>query len=197
MIVDPLSGACVSYSTQRDSTTPPIHWPPHATVTMTQPHSNQVRVVTTTDETQSLDCDGIITSTKSLHLQVKTADCLPILLFHPSGVVGAIHAGRKGTQLGILRAALQLLKKRWAVTSNLKIWFGPAICADCYQIDRKSDTHYDLITENAKQLYSEFAPGKVALKVARCCTAHEPTNFYSYRREGPGVPMNYSGIMLP
>lgn len=197
MILNPLAADCLSYTTTlADDATPPAAWPSHTTITMTQPHGSSVEIVTNATSDARLSCDGVLTAQPLAHLQVKTADCLPILLYHPSGVVGAIHAGRKGTELGILQAALQRLKKDWAITTDLKIWFGPAICSDCYQIDRASDMHYDLIAANQQQLYSVFPQSAVELRVSGRCTAHEPDSFNSYRREGAGVAMNYSGIML-
>lgn len=54
--------------------------------------------------------DGVLTANRNMLLTVKTADCLPILLYHPSGIVGTLHAGRKSTQLGLLQKTLNFLK---------------------------------------------------------------------------------------
>ncbi len=138
--------------------------------------------------------DAVLTSLPNLTLEVRTADCAPILLAHPSGIIGVIHAGRNGTEQKILQKTLNLLKETWNITDDLHIWIGPHICAECYEINRQTSEHYDLLTENLKQLHAEFAPETISLTLDGRCTAHHNGKLYSYRKEGAGVPMNYSGI---
>lgn len=184
--------------------------------------------------------DACFTTQKNLFLSVKTADCLPILisgvgyLQHththaaqtethdqdqnssrvPVQFVAAAHAGRKGTQLGILSLLLerlnhtyniaQMLKSDTKVTvpqeSKLDVWFGPAVCESCYQIDRATDTHFNLIAGNKKQLQGFYSKHGLNLHTALNlvvephCTLHEPEKYHSYRATGPGVKMNYSYI---
>ncbi|HDY71996.1 MAG TPA: laccase domain-containing protein [Nitrospirae bacterium] len=48
--------------------------------------------------------DGVITSRKGVLLGISTADCVPILIYDPQKqVVGAVHAGWRGTSKGILK----------------------------------------------------------------------------------------------
>ena len=49
-------------------------------------------------ETPFAEGDALITTQKNAALVVRTADCLPILIYHSSGIIAAIHAGRKGTE---------------------------------------------------------------------------------------------------
>ena len=46
--------------------------------------------------------DGHIAPTRGTALGISVADCVPILLAHPSGVVAALHAGWRGIASGIL-----------------------------------------------------------------------------------------------
>ncbi|GIK84340.1 MAG: laccase domain protein [Patescibacteria group bacterium] len=150
--------------------------------------------------------DATYTSEKNLFLSVKSADCLPILIYG-DGFVAAAHAGRKGTSQKILTLLLNELNQKYRLIHilqtgliPLQVWFGPCICKNCYQIDRTTDTHYDLITENMAQIFDFFAtngldPKKtLRLEVENHCTLHEPKRYYSYRATGPGVKMNYSFI---
>ncbi|MBD3170066.1 MAG: hypothetical protein GF307_11330, partial [candidate division Zixibacteria bacterium] len=41
--------------------------------------------------------DAIITAEKDIAISVHTADCLPILVYHPDGFIAAVHAGWRGT----------------------------------------------------------------------------------------------------
>ncbi len=165
-------------------------------VELEQVHGNSVAVITDPSQIPSQkipQVDGVLTNQPGVGLLVRAADCLPILLHHESGLIGAIHAGRKGTEKRILYQALRLARDKFAVTSDLKIWFGPAICKNCYQIDRQTDLHYDLIQENLQQLEEVFPPEAVSLKIAEICTLEHP-DYYSYRQTGPGVKLNYFAI---
>ncbi|NCS87025.1 MAG: hypothetical protein GW773_04225, partial [Candidatus Pacebacteria bacterium] len=71
---------------------------------------------------------------------------------------------------------------------------GSAICKECYQIDKKSDLHYDLYQKNIDQI--EKSGMIVKIIRSEFCTLHNNDLFHSYRKSGPGVAMNYSLIGL-
>lgn len=162
-------------------------------IEMEQVHGDKLAVISNPGELPSGKIpltDGVITNQPGVGLLVRTADCLPILLHHQSGLIGAIHAGRKGTQKGILSKALHRIKNDFGIKDNLTVWFGPAICGSCYQIDRETDQHFDLYKENRKQLEEVFPLGSAVLKEINICTLEHP-DYFSYRQTGPGVKMNY------
>lgn len=169
-------------------------------IRLNQEHTNNCLLLTngTTFSPTELaaPADAILSDRDDVVLSVRTADCLPILLYHPSGISGAIHAGRKGTELEILRQTLELLQSTWGVEKDVSLWFGPAICRDCYQIDRKSDLRYNLREQNLQQAESVFPNRSIQIIDSEHCTFHDNQHWYSYRREGAGVPMNYSYISL-
>jgi YfiH family protein len=159
--------------------------------------------------------DAVITTKKNILLSVKTADCLPILIYWENGLgsnssgVAAIHSGRAGTEKKILTKVLLHLKNKYQVGKTegdkLTVWLGPAICKNCYQIDRKTNLHYDLYQKNIDQIRQVFPKfksldhdGNTNIRVIRSkhCTLHNNDLFYSYRKTGKGVKMNYSLIGL-
>ena len=66
-------------------------------IQMNQTHSNHSEEITTKQSKMIEDTDAIYTTQENILLTVKTADCLPILIFHPKPLIAVIHAGRKGT----------------------------------------------------------------------------------------------------
>lgn len=127
--------------------------------------------------------DALVTKEPGVLLSVRTADCLPILIAHESGVIGAVHAGRKGTESGVIQETLRCMTEAFGALDGLKFWFGPAICQRCYQIDRELNLHYDLVGENKKQIASVLKLGSYEIIESGLCTAEQPDLFYSYRRE--------------
>ncbi len=163
-------------------------------VTAEQLHGSSIGVTEETASQCFLGCDGVITALPNVLLLLRTADCMPILISHPSGLIGALHAGRRGTQQHILAKAMQLIKEKWHLDKDLRIWFGPAICVSCYQINPQTNEHFDLLAENQQQLESEIKLAENQLIISQQCTLELPEQYHSYRRTGKGVPMNYSGI---
>lgn len=78
--------------------------------------------------------DGLLTTTPGLLLRVGVADCYPLLLYHPKGAVGALHAGWRGTVGGILPKVVALLKERGFDPAGLRLAIGPGIGGACYQV---------------------------------------------------------------
>lgn len=77
--------------------------------------------------------DAMVTNRPGLALQVRVADCVPVLLADPvAGVVGAAHAGRVGLLEGVLQAVVAELRRAGA--RRLQAWLGPHICGDCYEV---------------------------------------------------------------
>jgi YfiH family protein len=65
---------------------------------------------------------------------ITVADCVPIFLAHPGGVVGLVHAGWRGTAEGILPQALRLFAANGFPADELLVHFGPSICGRCYEV---------------------------------------------------------------
>lgn len=163
-----------------------LHLTDFPLVRMHQIHSAGVTWVHTPPslkDTTLPDTDAVLTTLPNLTLSVKTADCLPILLHHPEGVIGAVHAGRKGTQAGITQAVLVEALSCVQSPNGFSFWFGPAICKNCYQIDPITDLHFDLVEENKRQIATALPKKSYTVFYSNRCTACENATFFSYRKE--------------
>ena len=79
--------------------------------------------------------DGLLTRTPGLLLRVGVADCYPLLLCHPKGAVGALHAGWRGVVGGILPKALERLEAVYRLDpTEVHLAIGPGIGGACYQV---------------------------------------------------------------
>jgi YfiH family protein len=189
------SNAVITYSIGKESQEN------HATNTfhnvwLEQTHSAHFVQITTSVDQTLLNTDAALTCLPNTQLHVKHADCLPVLLYHPFPLIGVVHAGRKGTDQFILQKLLLYLKNNFNIDNQLELWFGPAICVACYQVDKEKDLRYDLVKENTEQVRKIFSESQATITYSNRCTAHENDHYYSYRKEGKGVPMNWSGIAL-
>jgi hypothetical protein len=78
--------------------------------------------------------DGHVATGRGLALAVSVADCVPIFIAHPSGTVGLLHSGWRGTAARIVERAIELLGQRGFAATDLRIHLGPAICGKCYEV---------------------------------------------------------------
>jgi len=116
---------------------------PEDTVFAKQVHGSNVCVVTEGDRGKGLfhrrDCeaDALVTDIPGIVLCVLTADCTPILLYDPiRRTAGAVHAGWRGTALGIAAKAVEKMAHEYGSRpSDMCAAIGPCICPDCFETD--------------------------------------------------------------
>ena len=126
-----------------------------------------------------VDCDALICNDSRVLLGVKTADCLPIFIVG-DGYFSVVHAGRVGT-LDLISFNVAVAMRAYGV-SNVSVWFGPASCVCCYEIDANTRTHFDLILSNRSQIQRVYPNASVYFSGDQYqCTQCAPDAFYSFR----------------
>lgn len=115
---------------------------PESVISLRQIHSADVLIVGEADagagyysKQDSEAADGYVTVSQRVTLGIKTADCVPILFEDPSkNIVGAVHAGWRGTAAGIVRVCIRKMTSLGASPENIRAAIGPAICFGCYEV---------------------------------------------------------------
>jgi YfiH family protein len=103
-------------------------------LTLSQIHSPIVHVVDGNPD-RPLEGDAMVTATRGLLLGIQTADCAPVLLADAGAqVIGAAHAGWKGTLHGVLEATVAAMEELGARRSNIAAAIGPSIGRDDYEV---------------------------------------------------------------
>jgi len=145
--------------------------------------------------------DAAVTTQSGVILGIRTADCVPILLFAP-GVVAAVHAGWRGTLEGVLKNTVAaMVDLRGCQADSIVAALGPCIRSCCYRVGpdvwepftrrfrrdaiivRENDRYVDLAAANrAWLLRSGVLPQHI--DIVGKCTHCNPEQFFSYRREG-------------
>jgi YfiH family protein len=106
-----------------------------------QVHSDAIWIVdqrvSSSEGNQPPDFDAVVTGRPAIALCIKTADCVPILLADPvRRVIGAVHAGWKGTALRIAAKTADTLIRRFdASPRDIRALIGPSIGPCCYEVD--------------------------------------------------------------
>lgn len=101
-----------------------------------QTHSVNVKVIERIFDRDTEDTDALVTFKDDVAIGVRTADCVPVLMYAEDvNGVAAVHAGWKGTLGGIVDNTLDVLEGKGADLSKLKVAFGPSISAKNYEVD--------------------------------------------------------------
>jgi len=154
-----------------------------------------------------VEADALITNVKGMLLSVRTADCVPILIYdEKTKSIGAAHSGWKGTfnQIGA-KTITRMTEMYGTNPADLRIAIGPAAGICCYEVStefyedfyKKYDSDIDkfFISEkggkphcNLKSMNKEFlikaGVKESNIEVSDYCTICNPDLFYSYRRSG-------------
>lgn len=65
---------------------------------------------------------------------VTIADCVPVFVAHPAGLVALVHAGWRGTAARLLPRILARVAAASAGAGDLYVHLGPGICGRCYEV---------------------------------------------------------------
>ncbi|MEW6570779.1 MAG: peptidoglycan editing factor PgeF [Nitrospirota bacterium] len=78
--------------------------------------------------------DAVITARRGILIGVKVADCVPILLLDEKrSVIGAVHAGWRGSAAGIVKKSILLMIDRYeSCPEDILVAIGPGI--KCYEV---------------------------------------------------------------
>ena len=158
--------------------------------------------------------DAFVTDVPGVCLITAHADCIPVQLYDPDRkVIAAVHAGWRGTALGIAAKAAELMKAKYDCR-NIRGYIGPGISKCCFETDtdvpeamreafnwadeyisegRAAGKFYvDLEGINKRQLEEAGVRNIEVSDICTCCNE----NFCSHRRN-PAVNLRMaSGICL-
>ncbi len=180
-----------------------------------QVHGDAVRVCTGADAGAGLaaavpyEADALITDVPGLALTVFTADCLAILLYDEARrVVAAVHAGWRGTALGIVERTVERMTAHYGSDpATLLAAIGPGISRCCFEtredvpnamteslgaaalpfIEAKEGGRFLVDLKGINVLRLERAGLRTAnIAVSDACTACRPERYWSHRvSDGP------------
>ena len=161
----------------------------------------------------SIRADALLTDLPNVVLTILTADCVPILLYDPGRqVIGAVHAGWRGTEKRIVAKTVARMAERYGSNpGEIVAAIGPAIGSCCYEVGkevadafggypealelRNGKSYLDLKTVNRRQLIESGLREEV-IETSSHCTSCERESFFSYRGEGGCDGRFASCIML-
>ena len=199
-----------------------VGFTPEQTVFTRQTHTDKVERVGAADRGVGLfrevepERDGIYTDEPGVALVCFSADCTPILLHDPvHHAVAAVHAGWRGTALGIAMRCVEAMTRDLGTDpADLQAAIGPCIGPCCFETDRNVPeamlaTLGDEAGRYIRPAGEKFFPdlkglnalwlrraGVRSIDVCCDCTRCQPDRFWSHRLTGQARGSLAAVIML-
>ena len=186
---------------------------PDHLITVHQVHSADVVPVTEPLSARPR-ADAMVTATPGMALAVLTADCQPVLFADSNAqVIGAAHAGWRGTLDGVLEATIDAMESLGARREAITAVIGPSISQAAYEVGpefldtflaenpgngrffangRGDRYQFDLPAYGLHRLRSA---GVDRAEWTRHCTYSDPDRFYSYRRSVHAGEADYGRLI--
>jgi polyphenol oxidase len=198
-----------------------FHLDPDRIVVPKQTHGNRIAIVTQLNYRDTFsDTDGLITNIPGICVAVKTADCVPILIFDKMNrVVAAVHAGWRGTVKNIVGETLLAMKTHFGCNPcGMEVTIGPCIQQHNYEVGPEVVEEFMALLPGEQRIFdfSGCEKSKAKLNVAMAnqlllqkagileknieisaiCTFDQRNHFYSARRDGAKTGRMLNGIFL-
>jgi polyphenol oxidase len=146
--------------------------------------------------------DAVISDVAGMYFFLTFADCVPLAFYDRRlDVVGAAHAGWRGTAAAVARVVVQTMKDAFGTDpADLVVGIGPSIGPCCYAVQenviaafrangrdpvtasRGNQTYLDLWATNERQLW-QAGLKRSSIENLRICTSCNVDRFYSHRAE--------------
>jgi copper oxidase (laccase) domain-containing protein len=144
--------------------------------TVEQVHGNEIAVLDNSlgEDRCFAGADGLVTNRPGVSLGIYVADCCAVFVFDPvRQAIGLVHSGKKGTELAIVRRAIETMGEHFdSVPRDLIVQLSPCIRPPHYEVDFARE-----IVRQAR------AAGVEQVLDAGRCTACDLQRYYSYRAE--------------
>lgn len=158
--------------------------------------------------------DAMVTATPGLALGILTADCQPVLFHDPKArIIGAAHAGWRGTRDGVLEATVESMVALGAQRGDIVAVIGPTISQSAYEVgpeffesftdDDPASARFFIAGKGDRYLFDLPAFGLSRLRAAgvghaewtRHCTYRDSERFFSYRRTTHAGEADYGRLI--
>jgi polyphenol oxidase len=152
------------------------------------------------------EADGVISLDPSIVLCIRTADCVPLLMWaEDAPIIAAVHAGWRGLAKGIVSKMIDLMRGQGA--QHIHVSMGPSIGPCCYAVgsevlaalgavpERTLDGRPSVDLHRVASLQAEntgVSPDMI--HQVKSCTYCNGDSFFSYRRDGEHTGRNISLI---
>ncbi|MGB4267550.1 MAG: polyphenol oxidase family protein [Spirochaetota bacterium] len=148
--------------------------------------------------------DGLITAVHGVCLVIRTADCVPVILYDDQNrVISALHSGWRGCAHNITSEGITLLLHKGAKPSSLYVLILPSISPAAYEIGQDVASQFDgyvlhkegklylNMWQHIKDTALHYDIPEHNIFISNMCTFQQNDEFFSYRKGDNGRNLNF------
>jgi len=164
-----------------------------------QKHTNIIHILG--PDLKPVVADAVVTDRRNVLIGVLVADCVPMLLYdNIRGIIGAVHAGWRGTARQIIKETVRTMQERFgSISADILVAIGPSIRKCSYEVDgdvsqavqeatgegdyyRRQGNKYFIDLSSANRIQA-LHTGVLSKNIWQSdeCTFCKPEKYYSYR----------------
>ncbi len=156
------------------------------------------------NEAYVAQADGFITAVHGVCLVIRTADCVPVILYdNQNGVISALHSGWRGCAHNITSEGIKLLLHQGTNPSSLYVMILPSISPAAYEIGQDVAFQFDgYVLQKEGKLYLDmwqhikntalqYDVPEQNIFISNMCTFRHNDEFFSYRKGDNGRNLNF------
>lgn len=186
-----------------------------------QIHSNKVHLLDDINsDTSVIEADALVTTLHDVNLCIKTADCVPIIIYdRVNDIIAAVHAGWRGASSGVIQNTIELMHRIGGNLSHTYAFIGPCIRQESYEVSEEVFNAFKKFDRFSDIFFKKYKKDKFFFSLPEYCkyslcesgintdnitdmlldTFSHPMLFYSYRyyqREGIELKNNQRQISM-
>ncbi|OGQ36639.1 MAG: hypothetical protein A3F16_00965 [Deltaproteobacteria bacterium RIFCSPHIGHO2_12_FULL_43_9] len=174
---------------------------------MSQQHGCDIKIINDVERPLPR-VDALITNVRGVALGVRTADCVPILIYDPQNrVIAAVHAGWRGGAEHVAGKTVDLMKHSFNTKApDCIVAIGPAIGECCFEVGQEvidkfpsssvaGGTHLDLPAAIVTEL-TDTGIKRDNIDWLNICTSCEKGLCFSHRRDKGMTGRHLAMIMM-
>lgn len=190
--------------------------PNNKVIEMNQVHSDAIVTIEKTDtRSRKISAtDALLTRQTGVWLMVKTADCIPLVLYDPqANAIGVVHCGWRGAVKELAQKTVTAMGREFSSKpADLKVFIGSSIRSCCYTfgeapmqeaiptwqkyITIKPDGwHIDLVGHTTELLRNAGVKEANIIDIGEC-TFHNLTHFSYFRQKKTGEEHGLNAMVV-
>ena len=135
---------------------------------LNQDHSGKAFLLTDNNQqTSDLKVDAIVTTLNDINLCIRSADCVPILVYDKyNEIIAAIHAGWRGASSEIIQNTIKLMESIGGNTSAMNAFIGPCIRRNSYEVGEEVLQEFG---NSGEKFFKKYRDGKILFDLPGYC----------------------------
>ncbi len=138
---------------------------------LNQDHSGEAfLLIDKKHKTSDLKVDAIVTTLHDINLCIRSADCIPILIYdNYNDIIAAIHAGWRGASAEIIQNTINLIESIGGNAATMNVFIGPCIRRNSYEVSEEVLQAFSNVDNSSRKFFKTYKDAKFLFDLPGYC----------------------------